>query len=184
MTISIKRLLGVTAIVSLGGLLVAGNTAAAELEATARATILPPVQLTENVELNFGTVGVEDDGVEATYTIDAETGTDTAVNLQVLDPAVRGEFTVSGREGENVVVTFDNVDFLLTCQAGGDCAEGVDTVAVEGLETGATNIFALTDTPNGLRASANFFVGALLRIAAGTEGGEYVGSYTVIANYE
>lgn len=140
----------------------------AEGTAQAAATIIAPMTITKNVDLNFGNVA---SGSSAGSVVLSTGGLRTASNV-ILPTAVPGtvsaaEFTVSGLDGSG---------YVLTLPASTTITSGTESMIIDTFTADATEILT--------GGTETFKVGATLKLAAGQAAGAYTGSFTVTVDYE
>lgn len=154
----------------LGAMAVAAMTStgaqAAVESADAKVTIVAAVQLAEVAELNFGTIAPGTAAGIVTMTVGSDTPT-CAVGLTCVGTRSRGRFTVTGTSGQNVAIT---VDPSVTLNSGGNNM----SVAL----ASSTASVPTTGSP------VEFFIGGVLSVGANQPAGNYIGTYTVTANYQ
>ncbi len=132
---------------------------------TAKAVILQAIILTENTNLNFGSVLP---GASAGTLAVSTTGATTPTGVTYVTGAAAGAWNVTGTSGQTLVVTLDASDSL----TGPGPAMTIDTFTHDAPATFTSG-------------SVNFHVGATLHVgtAAAQTAGNYSGTYTVVVNY-
>ena len=142
--------------------------------ATARGTVLQRLTLTEDADLDFGTVLASavagDVGINADSGVRNVTGGVTGV---AINPGHRALFTGYGTPGSTVNVSLSYPAFLVS----GANVVGVDPVVGMYLDSGGTS--------RTISAAGTFQigVGGLFNIAANQPNGVYTGTFTVTAQY-
>ena len=155
-------LLGAIAAVAMAS---TGAQAATET-ADAQVRIIAAVQLVEVNALNFGIVAPG--AAAGIVTISTTSDTPTCdLGLSCVGTTTRGRFTVTGASGQTVAIA---VDPTVTLNSGGNTM----SVAL----TPSTTTVATTGSP------VAFFVGGALSVGASQVAGNYVGTFTVTANYQ
>jgi hypothetical protein len=152
-----------------------GTTAFAQVtaSATASATVITPIALTKDVDMNFGNVAV----IGAGTVILAPAGTRTktgGVTLPVATGTVSSaSFTVGGEGASTYAITLPTADYTIT--------------KVASTETMIVNTF--TSTPSGTGAltagAQTLTVGATLNVGAAQVSGSYTNivGFDVTVNY-
>lgn len=158
-----SAILAGTAALTIG--LGATSANAATVNATANADIVAPVTLTENVQLNFGTIAPATS--PGTVTINAG-GNQVCATVSCLGGGALGAFTVTGLANEGVDISTD----ASTSLTGPGAAMAVNSIAPS----------VTSATLSGLGA-ATFTVTGILTVNANQVAGSYNGFYDVTANY-
>lgn len=146
-------------------------------QAEARGTVLLPLTLTWEADLDFGTVIAS--GLAGSVTIDEDTGLRTVVGgvaAVPTDPGQRAEFSGSGPAG-------GQVDLTLTPPAGNVIVSGGNTITITNftLDGGV----GLTDSRTTDAFGAfNVGVGGTFAIAANQPNGLYAADFTLTAEYQ
>ncbi len=139
--------------------------------AQAAATIVTPISIIKNKDLNFGNIAAS--GLGFTVALSAE-GERTSTGGTGTLPSVAGtvtaaEFTVSGLSGATYAVTLPS---SITISAG-----GTNTMTVNGFESNSNSTYTLTE------GSDTFKVGATLNVGNNQVAGAYTGDFNVTVNY-
>jgi len=135
--------------------------------ADAAATIIAPLTITKNVDLNFGNIA---SGSAAGSVVLSPAGGRTATN--VILPNVTGtvsaaQFTVNGLAGAN---------YSLTLPPSATISSGSETMVINNFTSNATNVLT--------GGSETFSVGATISIAANQPAGLYTGNFSVTVDYQ
>ncbi len=146
---------------------------------TATATIIAPIGIDKQVDLNFGNLSVS--GTQGVVTLEP---TSAALRSQVggvTFPAVAGtvtaaEFAISGVPESTYSILLPSTDLVITNTTG------------TGGETMIVNNFTSTPTPTGelnLSGTETLYVGADVTVAANQQSGVYVSAvpFDVTVNY-
>lgn len=133
----------------------------------AAATIITPMTIVKNVDLNFGNIAVP--SANGTVLM-SPAGARTATN--VILPSVTGVVTAA-----NFTVTgLANATYVINLPASVTLVNGGNTMLVNAFTENATNIL----TGN----TETFGVGATLNVAAGQATGEYTATFPVTVDYQ
>ena len=151
----------------------AAQTVASE-SATARGTVLQPLTLTEDADLDFGTV--LSTAAAGTVTINADSGVRTVtggVAAVAINPGHRAVFTGYGEPATQVNLSLSYPAFLVS---------GANVVAVDPV---VGMFFDSAGTSRTINAGGTFQVGVggQFNIAANQPNGVYTGTFTVTAQY-
>jgi hypothetical protein len=135
--------------------------------AQAGATIIAPMTITKNVDLNFGNIA---SGSAAGSVVLSTSGDRTALNVTL--PSVPGTvsaaaFTVAGLVGANYKI---NLPTSITI------SNGTTTMTIDEFEENANKVLAA--------GTETFNVGATINLAANQAAGSYTGSFAVTVDYE
>ena len=163
----------VAAAVAALGLSGTAHAVPATVDASGRALILVPLQLTKIADLDFGSVVPS--AVSGVVTINATTGARSfagGVTGVASDAGNRAEFGGAGSANQEVIVTVDP-PLELTSGAG-------DTVAVLGFTLDGPS----TRTVDPVSRAFFVGVGGTLQIEANQPEGDYLADFTVTANYQ
>lgn len=139
--------------------------------AEVRGTVLQPLTLTENANLDFGTV--LSSAALGTVSINADTNVRSfsgGVTGVAINPGHRAEFTGYGTPGTQVNLALSYPAFL---------SSGTNVIAVNtmGFDSGGTS------RTIGAGGTFNVAVGGTFDIAANQPNGLYTGTFTVTAQY-
>jgi len=156
------------AVVAAAAVLFANNTQAAGVSATANASVIAPIAISQTAAMEFGSMSPT--AVAGTVVLTtAGVRTSTNVDLAAGATPAAGAFSVSGNANSAYSVTLPTTVTLasgansMTLQAFGDDAGATPTIPGTG--------------------PATFSVGATLVVGANQAAGGYTGSYTVTVNY-
>jgi len=159
-------ILGITAVTSF-----AQNTASAT--ASASGTIVTPIAITKNVDLNFGNIA---SGTAGTVTLEASAAASRTASTGITLPANTGtvtaaKFTVTGAAGYAYTFTVPSTATTITRQS------GTETMTVDNFTSNAG-----TTITGG---SVEVYVGATLHVGANQVAGVYTSAtpFTVTVNY-
>jgi hypothetical protein len=161
------------AAVAATGLSGTAQAAPATTDATGRALILVPLQLTKITDLDFGTVIPS--AVSGVVSINAVTGARSfagGVTGVASDEGARATFGGAGSPDQQVIMSMDP-PLELTSAAG-------DTVAVLGFTLDGPS----TRTVDPVSRAFYVGVGGTLEIAADQPEGDYTADFVVTANYQ
>ena len=157
------------------GFTVSAN-AQATATATASATIVTPITINKDVDMNFGNVAVS--ALNAGTVVMTPGGVRSAT-LGVTLPAVAGSptaasFTVSGESGYTYAITLPTTPLTIT--------SGSNTMTVDNFISNPSGTGILSV---GATASQTLQVGATLNVAAGQASGTYTSTtpFPVTVNY-
>ena len=136
--------------------------------AQAAATIIAPMTITKNIDLNFGNIA---SGSAAGSVVLSTSNVRTATN--VILPNVPGtvsaaEFTVAG---------LANANYKINLPASTTITNGTTTMTINNFTESASNVLTAAGTET-------FKVGATLNLAANQAAGSYTGSFAVTVDYE
>jgi hypothetical protein len=144
--------------------------------ATATATIVEPIAITKNVDMNFGNLAVSQT-VAGTLVLTPASGRtgNLGVTLMPGGTVAAAQFTVSGLGGATYAITLPSTDYIITRAAGSFMEVNTFTsnpAAAGLLSAGATGTQVLT-------------VGATLNVDAAEVAGVYTNAtgFDVIVNY-
>jgi hypothetical protein len=160
-------ILGITAVTSF-----AQNTASAT--ASASGTIVTPIAITKNVDLNFGNIA---SGTAGTVTLEASAAATRTPSAGITLPAgntgtvTAAKFTVTGAAGYAYTFTVPSTATTITRQS------GTETMTVDAFTSNAG-----TTITGG---SVEVYVGATLHVGANQVAGVYTSAtpFTVTVNY-
>ncbi len=138
---------------------------AASADATARATILQPVAITNNAALDFGTI--VPNGTSATVSV-STAGTRNCGTLVCVGSAAAASFGIAGTTGQTVGIT---VAPTVTLSDG----NGNNMVATL---TGSATTLSLVSGANAVT------VGGALAVSGSQLAGNYSGTFTVAVEYQ
>ncbi|MGB3753207.1 MAG: DUF4402 domain-containing protein [Parerythrobacter sp.] len=160
-------LASVAALIATPAFAAPGDTASADGEASA--TIVAPITLTSDANLDFGAI-VADKDVAGTVVIAPGSDTATYNNVENVGTSsvTRAQFTVGGETG----------------QSGLTYTATANDLTSNGNTMGLTLDISAAPTSISGTASDTFFVGGTLSVAANQPAGDYTGSYTLTANYQ
>ncbi len=144
-----------------------GTAQAASRVATANAAVLKPIVITEDANMDFGSV-VAPTGAAANFVLDAADTVATCPTTCLGTP-LSGAFTLSGASSRAVTISFSAGDTLV----GPGPAMALGTYTHDA--GGAPTLDAL--------GALSFNVGATLTVGDGQTDGNYTGTYTVTVNY-
>ena len=143
--------------------------------ATSTATIITPIAITKEVDMNFGNVAVNSTAAGTVILAPAGTRTKSGgVSLpSTAGTVTAASFTVTGASGYVYAITLPSTDVILTRNTG--------------TETMAANAFTSTPSATGTLTSgtSTLAVGATLNVSAAQAAGVYVSgtAFTVTVNY-
>ena len=135
--------------------------------AQAGATIIAPMTIAKNVDLNFGNIA---SGSAAGSVVLSTAGVRTATSVTL--PSVNGTvsaagFTVSG---------LANASYKITLPGSTTISSGTNSMTINSFTENASNVLA--------GGTETFQVGATLNLAANQAAGSYTGSFAVTVDYE
>ncbi len=142
----------------------------ATAEATAYATIVAPLTITETTHLNFGKIVSPTSAITVTLT-PAGVISSSAGSKYLLGGHQAAQFTVTGAANQNVTITLPD-DFTIE--------NGGNSMTVSSPTSSASNPSAF---PLGETGTATFNMGATLAVGASQAQGEYSGTYDVTVSY-
>ncbi|MFC7536193.1 DUF4402 domain-containing protein [Sphingomonas sp. GCM10030256] len=148
--------------------------------AEARGTVLLPLSLTKNRDLDFGTVLAS--GTAGTVTVDANNGTRSVggaggVSLVALNPGGRAVFTAVGTANQSV-------DLTLTPPTG-NVLNGPSGAQIAVSALGLDGLGGMTATRNlGTGGTLLIGVGGTFDIAANQANGLYTAQFSLTAEYK
>jgi hypothetical protein len=159
-----------------------GASEAATRAARADATIVTPLSLIKDEDLDFGSLLP---GTTAGTVVVPPSGARTSTGGVTLAPSTFGpaRFAGFGRANQNVQISMSANSITLNRTGGGGTMQ-VDTWII-----GSTPTAQLTTTPRVFTISAsngifNFPLGATLRVGANQPAGVYTGTFSVTLNYQ
>lgn len=156
---------GLAAITAAGLLLLAASASAQSVAATANATILQALTLTEDVELDYGRI--VSSAAPGTATVTQGGAQSCAGGTTCVGAHTAAQFTVTGTANETVDVTVD----------------AAYSLAGPGPAMGATSDAPLSVLIGG-GGSSTFNVGGTLSVAASQTNGTYSGTYNISVAYQ
>lgn len=175
-----RKLLVTTAAAFASAALFSTGVNAATVSATANATVLTPMTVTENTQMNFGTVA--GDSAAGGTTVTVTLGTNGALTAgtgayALAGSGAAGAFTVTGNSGAAYTISLpaNGAGLVLT---GPGANMGIDFFTAASASTGAATGGTLT------AGTDTFNVGAQLSIPPGETAGAYTGTYAVTVNYQ
>ncbi len=149
---------------------------------TADAVIVTPLSFIQFEDMEFGTMLA---GATAGTVVLAPSGTRTRTGGVTLvgGPVQVARFAGLGRFNQNVQVSLATNSIVLTR------VSGTQTMVVDTFVIGSTPTAVLSTNPRVFRIAAatglfNFPLGATLRVGANQTPGNYVGTFSVILNYQ
>lgn len=161
-----KFLLGATA-AALASAASAAPTSVSNGPVQAHATIVKPLTLQKNSDLDFGSIVVQDNG---TITMDTAGAITCPATLTCATTGTPAQYKVTGTNNQTVNITAPNV----TLTNAGNPGTPLTLVL---------NAPASVVLPNSGTTGTTFNVGGSMAIAATTKDGTYVGDLNVTVNY-
>jgi hypothetical protein len=142
--------------------------------ATATATVITPISITKQVDMNFGNIATNATGGTVVLLPDGTRSKTSGVTLPATAGTVTAaSFTVSGTASATYSITLPSGDLTLTKSGG--------------TETMIANTFTSTPTPTGTldgTGAQTLKVGATLNVGGSQASGTYVsGTFPVTVNY-
>lgn len=142
-------------------------------KAMAQATIV----VSGVVDMHFGTMTETGaGGTMVLNTVGARTPTGSVSTITGAGLASQGEFSLSGSTGLAIDVSMSAAAFTVSNGAG-------DTMSINNFNL-VTNAGGATRTITLAAATETFPMGATLNVSAGQASGDYLGNYTISANYQ
>jgi len=143
----------------------------------AKATIITPLSIENNTELNFGSIAPSS-SVAGTVILDASAtasrNPSTGISLpEITVTATAAKFTVTGEGNSAFTITLPAEDVTLT-----GSVSGTMTIASSSF-TSSTELLS-TALEGGTKV---FFVGGTLNVGANQAKGDYTGTFDVTVNY-
>jgi spore coat protein U-like protein len=152
-----------------------GTSASATGTAEAKATLIRPITISMETNLNFGTIVVPSSTTGGTVMVSTDgttevTGTDISLAESLGDPPTTASFTVTGEPNGTYAITLPDDN----------------TVTISGPGEDMT-VTGFTSNPDGTGVLAGgtqtLSVGATLNVGADQAAGEYAGEFTVTVAY-
>jgi hypothetical protein len=148
--------------------------------ATATATIIAGIELTKNVDLNFGNVAVNA-LAGGTVVLPATAAATRTATGGVTLPATAGtvtaaQYDVDGEDGVTYLITFPSSSITIT-EPISTATMTVDNFVTNQSHSSVTNQGILTG------GTSSFYVGATLNVNNAQNAGVYVGTYDVKVDY-
>ena len=165
-----RKILVATTAGLVGLSVMSGSAMASSVSATANATIIAPISVSETTQMSFGDISPDVDNA-TTVQLDTADGVSSPDGAGIAGGTVAsGAFSVSG---------FGTLGFNITLPG-----NGVVTLTGPGTAMSVDNFAdSLTGSGSLSGGSATFTVGADLTVGANQTAGSYSGSYTVTVNY-
>lgn len=141
--------------------------------ATATATIVTPISITKNVDMNFGNISATNAGTVVLVPSGTRTNTGGVTLPATAGTVSAAEFNVTGSAGFTFGISLPQTDLVLTN------ATGNQTMTVNTFTSAPSSTGTLTGGATSLK------VGATLNVKAGQAAGVYTNAagFNVIVNY-
>jgi hypothetical protein len=185
-----KILIGASSAAILAGLATAANAQSntSSASATVSASIIQPISITKVSNLSFGTIARPASG-SSTITLANNTGTNpvsvTSGTAAVVTQGTRGEFTVTGDEGRQYVISGSGTSaFNLTHTNATDTISFTPTFSANG-----AGLSGLTGTLSGVlgdfgEGSQSLYAGGSFSVTNTTVTGAYSGTMNLTVTYQ
>lgn len=160
---------------------------AATANATAKANVLKPLQMTGGGTVDFGTIVTPSTAsFSGTFTIDAaasQTSTYCASGFACTGTPAAAMFNLQGSNNANITLTVP-LNVALTLQGATGTPPTLTFVTKHSLAANNGTGNYVIQLPNSGAPGLNFYVGGSVTIDQATAGGSYQGAFTVTADYQ
>ena len=186
MVVSVRKIL-ISAAATAAALVSAGAQAAT-VNATARAKVLKPLQMTGGGTVDFGTIVTPSTAsFSGTFLIDAaasQTSTYCASGFACSGAPAAAMFNLQGSSNNNITLNVPTSVILTLQGATGTPATLTFNTKNSLSATNSANGNYTIQLPNSGSPGLNFYVGGSVTIDQATVGGSYQGTFTVTADYQ